>query len=170
MGPGFTDVIDAVRKEKWFGLRWENIDDKLLLEFTPSKTAEKTGKLVVYPLTKAPMVIEELQHWSAEKRVGPVVLSEATGRPYQEQSWRSRFNKDRAAAGISETVWARDLRASGITEARASNDDAAKVAGHSGTRTTKKVYDRAVLEAADRFADARIRGRERSGNKSGNVR
>ena len=52
----------------------------------------------------------------------------------------------------------------------ASLDDAGKVAGHTGTKTTQKVYDRAVLEAADRFADVRIKARERSGNGSGNVR
>ena len=70
-------------------------------------------------------------------------------------------------------IWARDLRASGITEGRAANasiDDAAKVAGHSGKRTTATVYDRAVLEAAGCFADARILGREQSGNGGGNVR
>ena len=37
-------------------------------------------------------------------------------------------------------------------------------------RTTATVYDRAVLEAAGRFADARILGREQSGNGGGNVR
>jgi integrase len=171
--PGFTDVIDASRREKWFGLRWEDIDGDLLLEYTPSKTAQKTGKAMTYRLTKAPMVMEELQHWPVEKRTGPVIVSEETGFPYQEQPWRRRFNKDRLAAGIDSSVWARDLRASGITEGRASDvsiDDAAKVAGHSSPRTTKKVYDRAVLEASERFADARIRGRERSGNTSGNVR
>lgn len=102
-----------------------------------------------------------------------MIVSEETGLPYQEQPWRRRFKKDRLAAGIDSSVWARDLRASGITEGRASDvsiDDAAKVAGHSSPRTTKKVYDRAVLEASERFADARIRGRERSGNTGGNVR
>lgn len=170
---GFSDVIDGSRREKWFGLKWEDIDANMILAFTPSKTADKSGKTISFHLTKAPMVIEELEHWPVEKRTGPVIVSEETGLPYLEQNWRRRFNKDRIAAGIARNVWARDLRASGITEGRASDasiDDAAKVAGHSGTRTTKKVYDRAVLEAADRFADARIRGRERSGNTSGNVR
>lgn len=124
-------------------------------------------------MTKAPMVIDELAHWPAEIRSGPVIVSPTTSLPYLEQNWRKRFNKDRKVAGIPANVWARDLRASGVSEARAHNasiDDAAKVAGHSGTRTTKNIYDRAVLEAADRFADTRILGRERSGNNSGNAR
>jgi len=83
-----------------------------------------------------------------------------------------RWSVDRKAAGLPVGLWARDLRASGITEGRASAaslDDASKVAGHTATKTTKK-YDRAVLEAADRFADARVKGREQSGNGSGNAR
>ena len=78
----------------------------------------------------------------------------------------------RKVADLPANLWARNLRASGITEGRAANastDDAAKVAGHS-KRTSAKVYDRAVLEAADRFADARLKGRERSVNIGGNGR
>lgn len=170
---GVSDVIDPDRGEKWHGLRWEDIDANLLLEYTPSKTSDTTGRTIIYPMTKAPMVIDELAHWPAEIRSGPVIVSPTTRLPYLEQNWRKRFNKDRKVAGIPANVWARDLRASGISEGRAHNasiDDAAKVAGHSGTRTTKNIYDRAVLEAADRFADARILGRERSGNNSGNAR
>lgn len=48
--------------------------------------------------------------------------------------------------------------------------DMAKVAGHAISRTTSQVYDRALLEATDRFGEARIKGRERSGNESGNAR
>ena len=42
-------------------------------------------------------------------------------------------------------------------------DDAGKVAGHSSTKTTAAVYDRAALEAAERFADARVKRREATG-------
>jgi integrase len=62
-------------------------------------------------------------------------------------------------AGISSSVWNRDLRAGGITEARqagAPTDDVAKTAGHASKRTTARVYDRDTLEAARRVAKARI--------------
>lgn len=170
---GVSDVIDPAAGLKWLGLKWENIDDNLLLKFTPSKTERTSGKSIVYPLSKAPMVIEELAHWPLEKRKGPIIVSEASGLPYNSRAITDRWADDRKAADISSKAWARDLRASGITEGRASGattDDAAKVAGHSGTRTTSSVYDRATEEAADRFADARLRGRERSGNDNGNGR
>lgn len=102
-----------------------------------------------------------------------MVVSEQSGLPYRASIFAQRWTVDRKAAGLPSNLWARDLRASGITEGRASNvstDDAAKVAGHSSKRTTAAVYDRAVLEAADRFADARVKRREQSGNGSGNAR
>lgn len=170
--PEMSEVINADLGKKWFGLRWEDIDADLRLTYTPSKTAGTTGVTVTYPLTKAPMVLEELTHWPEKIRAGPVIVSERTGRPYTEVPFQRMWAKDRKAAGIPSSVWARDLRASGITEGRAtdvSKDDAAKVAGHSSTRTTDR-YDRAVVEASDRFAEARVKARERSGNISGNVR
>ena len=170
---GISDVVDAQRGVKWFGLRWEHIDDNLVLKFKPSKTDGTTGKTVTYPLMKAPMVLEELAYWPVEKRIGPIIVSEATGQPYIARAVTDRWADDRKAAGIDPKAWARDLRASGITEGRAAGattDDASKVAGHSGTKTTSAVYDRASEEAAGRFADARIAGRERKGNGSGNER
>jgi hypothetical protein len=60
--------------------------------------------------------------------------------------------------------WNRDLRAAGVTEGReaAANDDLAKVAEHTGKRTTAKVYDRAHLAAHRRVAQARTAYRDRN--------
>ncbi|RUW52983.1 integrase [Mesorhizobium sp. M1A.F.Ca.ET.072.01.1.1] len=144
-------------------LSWEDVDADLVLRYVPSKTSGKTGLAVTYPLTKAPMVMEELAHWP-EPRSGPMIVCEGTGMPYSSNYFGEKWRLDRAKAGIADNVWARDLRASGITEGRASGvstDDAAKVAGHASTRTTSAVYDRATLEAAERFADARVAYRHR---------
>ncbi|AZO29291.1 integrase [Mesorhizobium sp. M1B.F.Ca.ET.045.04.1.1] len=170
---GLSDVLDPANGEKWFGLRWEDIDEHMVLRFTPSKTEETTGRKIIYPLAKAPMVMEEIKLVPQELRIGPIVVCEDTGIPYRPKNFAYRWRLDRKAANIPSTVWARDLRASGLTEGRAANasiEDAAKVAGHTGPTTTARVYDRAVFEAADRFADARLRGREQSGNGSGNGR
>ena len=170
--PDMSDVIDAARNLKWFGVRWEDIGPDMVLRYRPSKTEDTTEATITYPLLKAPMVIEELAHWPQDKRTGPLVRSEETGQPYRASVFRQRWSVDRKKAKLPARLWARDLRASGISEGRASAaslDDASKVAGHSSTRTTE-IYDRAVLEAADRFADARIKSRERSGNGGGNVR
>jgi integrase len=170
---GISAVLDPHRKEKWFGLRWEDIDEDMVLRYQPSKTEDTTGKEIVYPLAKAPMVLEELAHWPVDQRTGPIIVAEEFGLPYRASIFTQRWSVDRKAAGISKKIWARDLRASGITEGMALNaslDDAGKVAGHNTKATTAKIYDRAVLEAADRFAEVRTKGRERSGNGSGNGR
>lgn len=170
---GLSAVLDPKAETKWFGLRWEDIDEHMVLRYTPSKTEGTTAKQIVYPLAKAPMVLAEIANIPVEKRVGPIIVSEQTGLPYLPRTFAYGWRLDRKEAHIPSNIWARDLRASGITEGRANNastDDAAKVAGHSGKRTTAVVYDRAALEAAGRFADARIQGREQSGNGSGNGR
>ncbi len=156
--PGVSDVVNPRTNNKWFGLRWEDIDEHMVLRYVPSKTSMKTGLAVSYPLSHAPMVLEELAHWPVEKRQGPVIVFEKNGRPYLSEVFSSMWSKDRFTAGMPSNVWARDLRASGISEARAAGvatDDAAKVAGHASTKTTSAVYDRAALEAAERFAEAR---------------
>lgn len=162
---GLSQTIDPERGQKWFGLRWEDIDADQLVRYVPSKTAERTGAAVIYPLAKAPMVQEELRHWPEEKRRGPMIVSEDTGLPYLSRSFAKMWKADAKAAGLPAGVWARDLRASGVTEGRAggaTRDDARQVAGHTSERTTE-IYDRAVLQAAERFADARLKGRKTNG-------
>jgi integrase len=166
---GVSDIVqgkpDKPGAKKWFGLRWEDINDDLVLHYTPSKTSMKTGLAITFPLRMAPMVIEELENWPQDARQGPVIVNAKTGLPYSAIRFDELWRRDRKAAGISDKVWARDLRASGITEGRAAGvltDDVAKVAGHSSTRTTSEIYDRAALEAAERFAEARVEKRKKN--------
>lgn len=150
--------------KKWFGLRWEDIGPDLVLRYVPSKTSAKTGLAVTFPLARAPMVMEELCWWPEAKRAGPVILNAGSGLPFSGNYFGEGWRRDRKAAGIDSKVWARDLRASGITEGRAAGtatDDVAKVAGHASTKTTSAVYDRATLEAAERMADARSAKRKK---------
>jgi integrase len=148
------------RGRKWIGPTWSQIDDDLIFTMTPSKTERSTGARVLIDFQTCPMILEELQHWPPERRVGPLIVCEWTGLPYYyvQEVWR----KDAALAGLPRGIWNRDLRAGGITEggmAGASLDDRAKVAGHASSATTGKVYDRSVLEAQRRVARARTASR-----------
>jgi hypothetical protein len=90
----------------------------------------------------------------ATGRSGPLIVNPRTGLPYRHEYFRVLWHKCAAEVGISRSIWNRDLRAGGITEARlagASTDDVAKTA-----RTMAKVYDRDTMEAARRVAKARI--------------
>lgn len=124
------DVIGQGAAARWTGLRWDDIGPDLVMRYVPSKTSTKTGLAVTFPLTKAPMVVEELTHWLEDKRVGPAIVSEVTGLPWMPNCFNARWRRDRKAVGLPDHIWARDLRASGITEARAAGvatDDAGRL-------------------------------------------
>lgn len=149
-------IIDA--NSKWIGPMWSQIDEPLILRYTPAKTQFTTGAQVTLDLCECPMVIEELSKVPAEARRGPLIISQ-TGLPYVYERFRDLWRRVADRAGIKATVWNRDLRAAGVTEARqaaAPTDDVAKVAGHANKRTTAKVYDRDRLEAQRRVMKARI--------------
>lgn len=164
--PGISDIVmephtSMKEAKKWFGLRWEDINGDMVLHYVPTKTSKKTGLAVTFPLHMAPMVVEEFCWWP-EPRKGPVIVNGTSGLPYSANYFGEGWRRDREAAGIPTGVWARDLRASGITEAReagVATDDLAKVAGHASTKTTSAVYDRGALAAAERTAEGRKRKR-----------
>jgi hypothetical protein len=167
--PIVSDVLGP--EGKWRGLEWKHIGEDLVLRYKAGKTEDTSNEDYVIDLRLCPMVIEELQFWPAEKRVGPVIVDETTSLPYvarvYESWWRRRIRKE---ANLPVKLWARDLRASAVTEGRAGGatlDDSGKVAAHSSPRTTAAVYDREKLEAHRRFQTARIAHRKRIGNDDG---
>lgn len=153
--PRPSAILDG--DHKWIGPTWSQIDENLILRLTPSKTEDTTGARIVLDLRTYPMVMEELA--GITERKGPLIINPRTGLPYRQWYFRDLWRAVATAAGIDRTVWNRDLRAGGITEAReagAPTDDVAKTAGHADKRTTARVYDRDRLEAARRVAAARI--------------
>jgi len=162
--PAVSEVIG--KHGKWIGLDWRHIDGDLILRYTASKTENTTAAKHVVDLKLCPMVLEELTHWPEHERTGPVIKDARTGLPYSERLFRDSWKRIRGNAGLPSDLWARDLRASAVTEGRrgnASMDDSSKVAAHSSPRTTAQVYDRERLEAHRRFAQARLSARNGSG-------
>lgn len=110
--PGIS-VIPPRHGRKWLrGLRWEEISSTMFL----SHPASKTGKPIERDLTLYPMLMAELMKIPAEKRRGPVVISELTGRPWKNNNFRDHWRKIATAAGVPSHVWNMDSRAGGITE------------------------------------------------------
>lgn len=145
-------------------LDWSHVDADMVLHYTPTKTGKTTGIAVTFDLKEAPMVMEELAPLLANGKPesGPIIVNEKSGERYDEDWFRVCFRKDAKAAGVPKDFWARDLRASGITEARnlgADIADLGKMAGHNTTKTTSAVYDRAALAAGKRVAQLRAAAR-----------
>lgn len=154
-------VICAIASgaRKWAGLEWRHIGTDMVLRYTPTKTQHSSGVEVTIDLKVCPMVLDLIEQIPPEERTGPIVINESTGLPYTQHQFEARWKKVKATAGLPDWLWSRDLRASAITEARgggATNDDGAKVAGHTKSTTTAEVYDRESLEAHRRFAKARL--------------
>lgn len=155
-------------QRKWIGPTWSNIDKNMILHIVPTKTEDTTEAEGHYDLKVCPMVMAEISCIQLEQRTGPLIIHEATGKPYIYDSFRDCWRRDFAAAELPAKMWNRDLRAGGSTEgskAGASREDRAKMAGHS-VEVQAKVYDRDLLEAHRRVARARTGFRSKNNTET----
>lgn len=149
----------AIRRpgHRWhIGLVWGEHIDPVTLDMR-KPTSKSNGRVTVeHALAEIPAVVAALDAVPLERRVGPVVIDEATGVPYTPRSFVRRFRKIATAAGVPATVWNMDARAGAITDAlNASADPVAvmKSAGHTQLSTTmgynrgEKVQSLAVARA-----------------------
>jgi hypothetical protein len=153
--PGMSAVVSGGRK--WMkGIRWEEIDDSLVLRHVTSKR----GKPLEVPLRLCPMVMEELALIAGTEAVerhmlpkaGPVIKMDTTGEPWRTFEYRTRWRKLAEAVGIPKHVFNMDSRAGGITEASdagAPLEHIRHAATHSDIQTTQG-YSRG---AADKTAN-----------------
>ena len=76
--------------------------------FRTDRVADRSGKRTRSEWKPAPR---------AERRVGPIVINERTGRPYTPEQCRYNFRLIARKAGIPDTLWNMDARAGAVTEA-----------------------------------------------------
>ena len=156
--PGLSDVTS--NRRKWVkGIRWEEIDDSLVLRHITSKRK----KPLEVPLRLCPMVMEELAKITGTEAVerhmlpkaGPVIIMDTTGEPWRTFEYRVRWRKLAEAVGIPKNVFNMDSRAGGITEASdagAPMEHIRQAATHSDIQTTQG-YSRG---AADKTANVLV--------------
>lgn len=133
------------------GLTWADLRKPTLEKETLKKGTRLTWDLSRYPLLRVLDVVPE------ERRVGPVIVDESTGRPYLEKRYSKVWRQIATTAGIPRSVWNRDSRAGAITEgfaAGAEAKDLQKAATHKNYQTTTR-YIRDDLAATNRVADLR---------------
>ncbi|CDZ60296.1 Phage integrase [Neorhizobium galegae bv. orientalis] len=152
------DVEDGgitFKSSRWVnGLVWSDIDPNFILR----KKHTKTGFAVEHDLKLHPAVLEEIELVPAEKRIGPMIISETTGVPYKNRKFTERWRKVANTAGIPKTVWNMDARAGAITEAYdlgAAETDVMKSAGHKNRQTSAR-YNRGTIEQTSRVARMRL--------------
>jgi hypothetical protein len=103
--PGKSDVQDAGKK--WLrGIRWEQINDNLMLTHTTSKSQKE----IVADLKLAPMVMAELKlrFGSVARNLmpakGPIIISEASDLPWRGVEFRRIWRAAADTVGIPRTV------------------------------------------------------------------
>jgi hypothetical protein len=163
--PRPSAIISRTGRQKWIGPTWANVDQHLILKYTPSKTEDTTELPVTIDLAVCPMVMEELAKIPRERRNGPLITDPKTGLPYRKDDFLQIWRDIRKKIGLPKAIWNRDLRKSGSTEARAAGaplDDLRKVMGHgANSDVTGQIYDLATIEAHRRIAAARVAARKK---------
>jgi hypothetical protein len=158
--PGVSAVTYG--NNKWIrGLRWEEIDDNLILRHTTSKRL----KDIEVDLKNAPMVMEELSRLSSRPASGPIVVAEHNGLPYFQGMFRHKWRPLADAAGIPKSVRNMDSRAGAISEATDAGADLEHVrhaATHSDISMTQR-YSRNSVEKVANVQHKRASHRNKSG-------
>jgi len=170
--PGMSDVVQTKtfkgekKTKKWItGIRWEKIDENLILRHVTSKRNKKLEN----DLKLAPMVLEEFQHMfgstdrAAMPASGPVILCEVNMWPYYNTEFRRKWRKVATEAGIPNSVKNMDTRSGAITEAAAAGADMEKVrkaATHSNVAQTQN-YSRDDAKATAEVMTLRVARRNK---------
>jgi integrase len=143
--PGISGTVGPLGK--WImGLRWEEIDQNMILRHTTSKR----GKDIQVDLKLARMVIEELGTSNRDDlpASGPVIISETKGYPYTATHFRRAWRKIADDAGVPKSVRNMDSRAGAISEATDAGADLEHVrhaATHSDIGMTQR-YSRGSVD------------------------
>jgi hypothetical protein len=122
--PVDSDVKDAANNNnKWLrGIRWEEIDDKLILTHMTSRSQKE----ITVDLKLAPMVMAELGNVPRAQLPpkGPVIISEASRLPWYGVEFRRNWRLAADKAGVPRTVKNMDSRAGKISvKANADGDE-----------------------------------------------
>jgi hypothetical protein len=127
------------------------------------KDTTKTGATVVADLKLCPLVTQVLSHVLTDRRVGPFIIDEKSGRPYAEDAYAREWRIVARAAGIPDHIKNMDARAGAISEADealAPLDEIRSTAGHSQASTTTR-YIRGAAGKSKHVAELRQLHRER---------
>jgi len=142
---------------RWHGgILWQDMANGEL-----AKRTTKTGAKAQYNVADLPLVMAEIERTPEERRIGPMVIDEATGRPYRHRWFAALWRRVARKAGIPDAIWSRDTRAGAITEAfdaGAPLEHVRQMATHSDPKVTGR-YNRGSAEQTSTVATLRAKHR-----------
>lgn len=168
--PTASGSIDAgilLNGNRWVnGLTWADIPPSMVIK----KDTTKTGATVVADLKLCPLVLRVLSLVPSDKRLGPLIIDENSGRPYAEDAYAREWRVVARTAGIPDAVKNMHARAGAISEADealAPLDEIRGAAGHSQASTTMR-YIRGTEGKSKHVAELRQLHRARKQDENGN--
>lgn len=161
--PGMSDTFDK-KGHKWLrGIRWEEIDQNMVL----SHVTSKRQKRITVSLQNAPMVMEEMAKLGDRPATGPIIVSEHDGLPWDAVEFRRWWRICADACGVPKTIRNMDSRAGGITEASDAGADLEHIrhaATHSNISMTQR-YSRGAEGKIATVQKLRVESRNKSETK-----
>lgn len=165
--PGESDV--RYHGKKWLrGLRWEEIDENMILRHITSKRQKpimsdlRLCPMVIFELAVlADVPVEELKRTDLPSS-GPIIICDISGLPWSGNEFRRKWRKVATHAGVPATVFSMDSRAGGITEAfeaGADEDQIRQAATHSSVNMTQRYNRRDPLKTRSDVQTARLEAR-----------
>jgi hypothetical protein len=163
-GPSLAEIWKG---QKWQrGIIWSELNDSLIL----SHVTSKRGKKIEIDLKLDPMAVRELNlhrdRLGGEfPKFGPIIVNEATGRPWTNHHFREIWRRLADECGIPRGVQQRDSRAGAISEASDAGADMEHIrqaATHSNRATTEK-YSRNPAEKTANVSRIRVEHRNKRG-------
>ena len=158
--PGLSAVTAG--GEKWqIGLTWAELSPDGQLTHRLSKSIRgrnnvadlRAGKTLTFDVRACPLTSAELARVPAERRNGPMVVCEDTGRPWRGRWFRVLWRRLADAAELPADLQFRDSRSGAITEgieASGGDIEAARVAaGHSDPKMTARYSRNETVRIAD---------------------
>lgn len=155
---------------RWqIGLDWSHIDADWILRKPTSKSNGK--EIAEHDLKLYPDTLALLQAVPKDRRIGPVVLDEHSGKPWRRPTFSREFRKLATKSGWPADVWNMDSRAGAVSEAfeaGAEPADVMKAATHTQISTTMG-YNRGGVVQSSRVAELRMARRNAARTDSGNT-
>jgi hypothetical protein len=154
------DVIGITEADgRWHdGLTWGHLGADGVIR----KTTNKTAAAAALPVAEYPDLAALIAKVPKDRRIGPMIISEATGRPYEGRRYRETFRALAQLAGIPDHVQNRDARGGAITEAYeagSTKEDNKAMATHTSD-SINQGYIQSNVEPVRRVAKLRVQRRQ----------
>ncbi|WP_168193473.1 hypothetical protein, partial [Bradyrhizobium sp. NAS96.2] len=102
--PGESNIRNE-QGEKWLrGIKWNQIDDRLILRHMITSGRANEQKMIEVDLKRGAMVLEEINRIPQHHRVGPIALNEFNGLPWKGTQFRRRWRTVANRAGVPKEI------------------------------------------------------------------